>query len=74
MSRIKFSLTKNGKCDVTITLFTKDNTMLLQRSRTFDVRPTVKEFKEEFNQYKKEGATLMRITTTPSCMSKTYKL
>ena len=74
MDRFKFSMTKNGKCDVTVTLFTKDNSMLLQRSLTFDVKPTVKEFKNEYKQYKKDGATLMRITTTPSCMVKYIKI
>jgi hypothetical protein len=43
MSRFKFTTTKNGKCDVTITLFSKDNVWLLQRSSTFDVKPTIKE-------------------------------
>lgn len=74
MSRFKFSTTKNGKCDVTITLFTENNSFLLQRSLTFDVKPTVKELKNEYKQYKKDGAKLMRITTTPSCMVKYYKL
>lgn len=74
MSRFKFSTGKNGKCDVTITLFNKDNSMLLQRSSTFDLKPTVKELKAECKQYKRDGAVLMRITSTPSCMSKTYNL
>lgn len=74
MSRFKFSTTKNGKCDVTVTLFTKDNVWLLQRSVTFDVKPTVKELKEQYKQYKPDGAYTMRITSTPSCMVKTYKL
>lgn len=74
MSRFKFTTTKSGKCDVTITLFTKDNSMLLQRSRTFDAKPTIKGFKEEFKPFKKEGASFMRISSTPSCDIKTYKL
>lgn len=69
-----FTTTDKGKCDVTITLFTKDNTIFLQRSRTFDSKPTLKEFKEEFKSFKKDGAKYMRITTTPSCNVKTINL
>ena len=74
MSRFRFTTTKNGKCDVTVTLFTKDNTMFMQRSSTFDVKPTIKGLKEDYRQYKKEGAVFMRVTSTPSCNAKTYKL
>lgn len=66
-----FETTDLGKCDVTITLFTKENSILLQRSRTYDAKPTFKELKTEF---KNEGASYMRITTTPSCNVKTIKL
>lgn len=69
-----FKMTKNGKCDVTITLFTKSNSLFLQRSRTYDIKPTLKEIKEEFKPFKNEGASYMRITTTPSCNVKTVKL
>jgi hypothetical protein len=69
-----FTTTETGKCDVTVTLFTSCNTFFLQRSRTFDVKPTIKEFKEEFKQFKKEGAKYMRITTTPSCNTKIINL
>jgi len=69
-----FTTTDKGKCDVTITLFTKDNAIFLQRSRTFDTKPTFKDFKEEFKQYKKEGAKYMRLTTTPGCNVKTVNL
>jgi hypothetical protein len=69
-----FTTTESGKCDVTITLFTKENSMFLQRTRTFDVAPTFKEFKDEFKSYKKEGAKYMRLTTTPSCNTKTINL
>lgn len=62
-----FTTTDNGKCDVTITLFTERNSMFLQRSRTYDFKPTFKELKEEFKPFKKEGAKYMRITSTPSC-------
>ena len=69
-----FTTTDKGKCDVTITLFTKDNSIFLQRSNTFDIKPTLKNFKDEFRPLKKEGAYTMRITTTPSCNVKTIKL
>jgi len=69
-----FTTTNTGKCDVTITLFTKENSMFLQRTRTFDVKPTFKEFKDEFKPYKKEGAKYMRLTTMPSGNSKTVTL
>jgi len=69
-----FTTTEKGKCDVTITLFTESNSIFMQRSRTFDVKPTIKEFKEEFKQFKKEGAKYMRITTTPSRNTKTINL
>jgi hypothetical protein len=62
-----FTTTPQGKLDVTVTLFTKDNTWLLQRSFTLDYKPTFKELKEEYKVCKKDGAYRMRITTTPSC-------
>lgn len=74
MSRFKFSTTDKGRCDVTIVLFTKDNNILIHRSLTFDIKPTVKELKSIYKKYKKDGAKFMRLTTTPSCMTKTYKL
>lgn len=74
MSRFKFTTTKEGKCDVTITLYTKDSSMFIQRTRTFDIKPTIKELLEEYKQYKKDGAYYCRITTTPSCCVKNYKL
>jgi hypothetical protein len=69
-----FQTTKEGKCDVVITLFTKDNTWLLQRSSTFDIKPTIKELKDRYSVCKKDGAYFMRITTTPSCNAKKIKL
>jgi hypothetical protein len=69
-----FTMTNNGKCDVTVTLFTKENTFFIQRTFTFDVKPTIKELKERFAPLKKEGAHIMRITTTPSCNVKFLKL
>jgi hypothetical protein len=74
MSRFKFATTKSGKCDVVVTLFTKDSTWLLQRSITFDVKPTIKELKETYKALKKDGAYYIRITTTPSGCAKNYKL
>lgn len=74
MSRFKFTTTSNGKCDVIVTLFTKDNTWLLQRSSTFDRKPTVKELIDTYKPCKKDGAHTIRITTMPSGSVKTYKL
>lgn len=74
MSGFKFTTTPSGKCDVTITLFSKDNSIFLQRSITFDIKPTIKELFERFKEFKKEGAYYIRITTTPSYNTKTYKL
>lgn len=74
MGRFKFTTTKYGKCDVTITLFTKDNVWLNQISSTFDIKPTIKELKEHYKPCKKDGAYYMRVSTTPSCNIKTYKL
>jgi hypothetical protein len=61
-----FTTTSQGKLDVTVTLFTKDNTWLLQRSTTFDCKPTLKELKDQYKVCKKDGAYRMRITTMPS--------
>lgn len=69
-----FQLTEQGKCDVVITLFTKENSIFLQRSRTYDIKPTLKELKEEFKVFKQEGANSMRITSTPSCQVREFKL
>lgn len=69
-----FEMTKNGKCDVVITLFTEDNRMFLQNSKTFDIKPTIREFKDKYKQYKTEGARTIRITSTPSCEVRSYKL
>ena len=74
MSRFKFTTTKSGKCDVTVTLFTKDNTWLLQRSSTFDIKPTIKELIDTYKPCKKDGAYTIRITSMPSGCTKTYKL
>lgn len=69
-----FKLTKNGKCDVNITLFTNDNQIILQNSSTFDIKPTIKELVNQYKKFKSQGAKLIRITTTPSCEVRKYKL
>jgi hypothetical protein len=74
MARFKFTTTKNGKCDVILTFFNDTNSIIAQRSITFDVKPTIKELLERFKEYKKDGAKLMRITTMPGGMTKFYKL
>ena len=74
MSRFKITTTKNGKCDVTLTMFNKDNTIVGQKTITYDVKPTIKELLEYAKTYKKDGAKTVRMTSTPSCSVKTYKL
>ncbi len=66
-----FKLTDKGKCDVTLTFFTADNSIIAQRTLTFDIRPTIKELKERFVI---NNAKTLRITTTPGCNVKTIKL
>ena len=66
-----FKLTDNGKCDVTLTFFNASNSIIAQRSLTFDIKPTIRGLKERF---KVEWAKVLRITTTPSCNVKTIKL
>jgi hypothetical protein len=74
MSRFKFTTTDKGKCDVTVTLFTKDFDRVAQRTITFDIKPTIKELKDRYKEFKQEGAKFIRITSTPSCCSKVYDL
>ena len=74
MSRFKFQMTKSGKCDVTLTMFNEDNTMVGQKTSTYDVKPTIKELLAYAKTYKNDGAKTVRITSTPSCCVKTYKL
>ena len=69
-----FKTTEKGKCDVTIKLLDENNSILFQRSSTYDFKPTFKELKEHFKQFKKEGAKIMKITTTPGCNVKSIKL
>ncbi len=74
MNRFKITTTKNGKCDVTLTIFDNDNSIVGQKSSTYDIKPTVKELLEYAKTYKKVGAKTVRISSTPSCCVKTYKL
>ncbi|TXG86402.1 MAG: hypothetical protein E6R13_00590 [Spirochaetes bacterium] len=74
MSRFNITTTTNGKCDITITIFNKENTIIANRSSTYDVKPTVKELKEQYKSYKKQGGRLIRISTMPSGATRTYNL
>ena len=73
MSRFNITTT-NGKCDITLTFFNENNTMISQKSSTYDIKPTIKYLLNYAKIYKKAGAKTVRITSTPSCFSKTYKL
>jgi len=66
-----FKLTNKGKCDVTLTFFNASNSIIAQRSLTFDIKPTIKELKSRF---KIDNAKTLRITTTPGCNVKTISL
>lgn len=59
------------KSDVTFTFLNKENSIIAQRTITFDIKPTLKELKERFTI---EGANRLRLTTTPSCKVRTIKL
>jgi len=74
MSRFKITTTANGKCEYHITIFHKDNYIVMNRSSTCDVKPTVKELKDLYKSYKKQGGRLIRITTMPSGATRTYNL
>lgn len=74
MSRFNITTTANGKCDIYITIFNKENTIIANRSLTYDVKPTVKELKEQYKSYKKDGGRLIRISTMPSGATRTYNL
>ena len=73
MSRFKIT-TANGKCDVTLTMFNEYNTIVGQKTTTYDIKPTIKELLDYAKTYKKDGAKTVRMTTTPSCSVKTYRL
>ena len=74
MSRFKITTTKSGKCDVTLTMFDENNSMVGQKCSTYDVKPTIKELLNYAKTYKKYGAKTVRIVSTPSCCVKTYTL
>ncbi len=65
------TLTNRGKCDVTFTFFNEDNSIIAKRSLTYDVKPTIKELKQRYNI---EGAKKLRVSTTPSCNIREFKL
>lgn len=73
MSRFKITTTESGKCDITLTMYDENNTMVGQKSSTYDVKPTVKELLAYAKTYKQDGAVKVLMTTTPSCCVKTYK-
>ena len=66
-----FKLTDKGRCDITLTFFNDRNSVLAQRTITFDFKPTIKELKGLF---KIDDAKTLRITTTPGWNAKTIKL
>ena len=74
MSRFKITTTASGKCDVTLTMFNEHNIMIGQKSITYDIKPTVKELLDYAKTYKNDGAKTVRMTATPSCSVKTYRL
>ena len=74
MSRFKITTTKNGKCDVTLTMFNENNIVVGQKHTTYDIKPTIKELLAYARTYKNNGAKIVRVTSTPSCCVKIYKL
>jgi hypothetical protein len=74
MSRFKITTTENGKCDISLTMFDENNIIVGQKNTTYDIVPTIKELLSYAKTYKKYGAKTVRITSTPSCCVKTYKL
>lgn len=72
--RFKITTTKSGKCDVTLVMFDKNNTIIGNKHSTYDIKPTIKDLLKYAKTYKKDGANKVRITTTPSCCVKTYNL
>lgn len=71
MAQPFFKLTDKGRCDVTLTFFNAFNSIIAQRSLTFDFKPTIKELKKRFAI---DDAKTLRITTTPGCNVKNIKL
>ncbi len=74
MSKFKITTTESGKCDITLTMHDENNTMVGQKSSTYNVKPKVKELLAYAKTYKQYGAVKVLMTTTPSCCIKTYKL
>jgi len=74
MSRFKITTTKSGKCDIALTIFDKNNTIIGEKHTTYDIKPTIKELLSYAKTYKNNGAKTVRISSTPSCNVKTYKL
>jgi len=64
MSRFKITTTKSGKCDVTMEMFDENNSIVAQKSSTYDIKPTIKELVKYAKIYKNEGAKTVRITST----------
>jgi len=74
MGRFKITTTASGKCDVTLTMFNEHSTMVGQKTTTYDIKPTIKELLDYAKTCKKGGAKTVRMTSTPSCSVKTYRL
>ena len=68
MKKFKITTTKNGKCDVTLTMFNEHNIMVGQKTTTYDIKPTIKELLDCAKTYL--GAKTVRVTTTPACSVK----
>jgi hypothetical protein len=66
-----FKLTKQGRCDATLSYYNDSMEILYQHGITFDMKPTIKDLKSMF---KIEGAKYLRISTTPAWVQKTFKL
>jgi hypothetical protein len=75
MSRFKITTTTSGKYDIILTMFNENNSMVGQRRLTYDIKPTIKKLLNYAKTLQKDnGAKTVRITSTPSCCVKTYKL
>ena len=66
-----FKLTKQGRCDVTLTYYNDSMEILFQHGITFDMKPTIKDLKSRFTI---ENAKFLRISTAPAWVQKTFKL
>lgn len=74
MSRFKITTTKTGKCDVTLTIYNRDNKVISNYNSTYYIKPTIKELLDHAKTYKKHGAQTVKISTSPSWSNKTYSL